>query len=301
MSGDAIDGKKYFRESREEFKGIDENCTQQISLLSTAIDTIEKQECNKTVSGEIHLKLFTPIMELDESWPLQRWFVSWRVHLLMPETLPVVRSICGLTIESPKQTNDRQGPCHLLRKLDLQVVPDLADRLPNLSILSCRVGDMFSSEALRYITQYWVGPHRDSHGRLDKSLGKISLRNLRHARLDFLYPSSDIEDIDQRMPMPELVETITLRSFQYEYSHVFATTAHNVSSRHHRCDLVLAWQWRYSILAKPRAPSRRVPNVYPFRNLVIQRADRTKPWRRGGGLQGSRGRDVPAPGRQRER
>jgi hypothetical protein len=32
------------------------------------------------------------------------------------------------------------------------------------------------------------------------------LRKLRHARLDFLYPRSHIQYIDQRMPMPELMD-----------------------------------------------------------------------------------------------
>ncbi|KAF9699754.1 hypothetical protein EKO04_002673 [Ascochyta lentis] len=210
---DAVEGGNTFRESQEELESIDENYTQQINLLFTAINTVETQECNTTISGNIHLKLFTPTMELNPTtWPLQRLFVSWRVHLLMPETLPVLNSIRALTIESPEQTWYSNGPEPSLRKLDLRVLLDLSDRLPNLSTLCCRVGadelysNTFPSEALRYITQDWVGLRKDSFSTFVKSLEKISLRNLRHARLDFLYPQSHIQYIDQRMPMPELVD-----------------------------------------------------------------------------------------------
>lgn len=210
---DAIEGADCFRESREELESIDENYTQQINLLFTAIDTIETRECNKTISGNIHLKLFTPTMELNPTtWPLQRLFVSWRVHLLMPETLPKLNSIRELTVESPDQTWYSNGPEPSLRKLDLCVFLDLSDRLPNLSTLNCRVGadelhsNTFSSEPLRYITQDWIGPRKDSCRKFGKSLEKISLRSLRHARLDFLYPQSHIQYIDQRLPMPELLD-----------------------------------------------------------------------------------------------
>lgn len=209
---DAIEGANCFRESREELESIDESYTQQINLLFTAINTVETQECNKTISGNIHLKLFTPTMEMNpNTWPLQRLFVSWRVHLLMPETLPELSSIRELTIESPDQTWYSNGPEPSLRKLDLRVLLDLSDRLPNLSALHCRVGAdelysrAFSSEAIRYITQDWIGLRKDSCSEFVKSLEKISLRNLRHARLDFLYPQSHIQYIDQRLPMPELV------------------------------------------------------------------------------------------------
>lgn len=161
------------------------------------------------ISGNIHLKLFTPTMELAVSrWSLQRSFVSWRVHLLMPEMLPELNSVRQLTIENPFQIWYCNGPAPSLRKLDLRVFLDLSDRLPNLSILHCSVGEnellsntFPSSKALRYITQDWVGPHKDSHSGFARSLEEVALRNLRHVRLDFLYP----ECIDHRLPMPELV------------------------------------------------------------------------------------------------
>jgi len=209
---DATEGGNCFRESQEELESIDANYTQQINLLFTAIETVERQECNKNISGNIHLKLLTPTMELNPTmWPLQRLFVSWRVHLLMPEILPEVNSIRELTIESPEQTCYSNEPEPSLRKLDLRVLLDLSDRLPNLSALCCRIGadelysNTFSSEGLRFITQDWIGLRKDSYSRFVESLEKISLRNLRHARLDFLYPLSHIQCIDQRLPMPELV------------------------------------------------------------------------------------------------
>lgn len=164
------------------------------------------------ISGNIHLKLFTPTMELAVSrWSLQRSFVSWRVHLLMPEMLPELNSVRQLTIENPFQIWYCNGPAPSLRKLDLRSFLDLSDRLPNLSILHCSVGEnellsnaFPSSKALRYITQDWIGPHKDSHSGFARSLEKVSLRNLRHVRLDFPYP----QYIDHRLPMPELVDPL---------------------------------------------------------------------------------------------
>jgi hypothetical protein len=194
------DRDNYYRESREELKSIDESYTQQIKQLFTAIHTVETQECNKMISGNIDLKLFTPTMEFAVSQAsLQRSFVSWRVHLLMPEMLPELNFVRQLTIENPYQRWYCNGPVPSLRKLDLRAFLDLSDRLPNLSTLDCRVGEnellsntFPSSKALRYITQDWIGPQKDSHS---------SLRNLRHARLDFLYP----DYIDHRLPMPDFV------------------------------------------------------------------------------------------------
>jgi hypothetical protein len=207
---DAREGDHCYRPSRVELERIDEEYTQQINLMFVAIHTVETQECNKTISGNLHLKLFTPAMDLDsEWWPLQRSFVSWRVHLLTPETLPKLNSIRQLTIENPDQRWYCNGPVPSLRKLDLRVFLDLSDRLPNLSTLHCRVGadellsnTISSSKSLRYILQDWIGPRKDSHSGFAHSLEKVSLRNLRHACLDFLHP----ECIDQRLQMPELVD-----------------------------------------------------------------------------------------------
>ena len=206
---DPYDRDNYYRESRAELQSIDESYTQQIKRLFTAIHTVETQECNKIISGNIHLKIFTPTMELNGRWSLQRSFVSWRVHLLAPETLPKLKSISQLTIEDPYQEWYSDGVAPSLRKLDLRVFLDLSDRLPNLSTLHCRVGadellsnTISSSKSLRYILQDWVGPRKDSRSGFANSLGKVSLRNLRHARLDFLH----LEDIDQRLQMPELVD-----------------------------------------------------------------------------------------------
>lgn len=204
------DGDSYYRESREELDSINESYTQQIKQLFMAIYTVETQECNKMISGNIHLKLFTPTMELDlNRSSLQRSFVSWRVHLLMPEMLPELNSIRHLTVEKPDRRWYSNGPVPSLRKLNLRVCLDLSDRLPNLSTLHCRVGadellsNTFPScKALRYITQDWVGPRKDSYSEFAKSLEKALLRNLRHVRIDCFYP----HHIDHRLPMPELVD-----------------------------------------------------------------------------------------------
>ncbi|KAF2625658.1 hypothetical protein BU25DRAFT_300726, partial [Macroventuria anomochaeta] len=200
-----------YRESQEELQNIDAHFTSQIRLLFSTMKAVETHSCNEKATGYIHLKLFTPTMNLNPNmWPLQRLFVTWRVHLLTPETLPMLTSVRELTIQSPDQTWYRNGPHPSLRKLDLRVLLDLSGKLPNLSALRCRIGadelysNTLSSEPLRYITQDWIGPRKDSRSGFGKALEGLALHNLRHVCLDFLYPQFRIQHIDQGLPMPNL-------------------------------------------------------------------------------------------------
>lgn len=87
---------------------------------------------------------------------------------------------------------------------------DLAYKLPNLTTLRCKVGGDdwyggFVPETLRYITHDWEGPHRDSRHDISKALETSALPHVRYVCLDFLHPLNDVEAIDQRVGIPNLV------------------------------------------------------------------------------------------------
>jgi hypothetical protein len=206
------DGDNIFRESKEELDNVDEIYTRQINLLFSTLHTVETYKCNRAAPGNIHLKLFTPIMPRRTQGFLQWAFISWRVHLLAPETLPTITSVHELTLENPEQNWCSDGTTTALRKLDLRVILDLSNKLSSLSTLNCNIGveelfqNTITSEEFRYITQDWLGPRKDSRSDFIKPLNDITLHNLRNAKLDFLYGEGyySINYLEQRLPMPNL-------------------------------------------------------------------------------------------------
>jgi hypothetical protein len=207
------------RESQEDLDRVDQTYTQQIHLLFAALRTVETYKYNKTVKGRIHLKLFTPVSLVNRDWPLQWSVISWRVHLVAPETLPTVTSVHEMTLQNPRETWRSDKLLVILRKLDPRVIFDLSARLPNLSTLNCNIGrdghlrNRFTCEELRYLTQDWLGPLRDSRNDFIKPLKNTALQNLRHARLNFLYPCNHIERFDQRAPMPNMTAPLLYDPF----------------------------------------------------------------------------------------
>jgi hypothetical protein len=208
-----------YRESQQDLDRVDQTYTQQIHLLFAALRTVETCECNKMIKGRIHVKLFTPVSLVDRDWPLQWSVISWRVHLVAPETLPTVTSVHELTLQNSRQTWRSDRFLLILRKLDLRVVFDLSARLSNLSTLNCNIGrdghlrNNFTCEELRYLAQDWLGPLKDSRNDFIKPLKNTALQNLRHARLNFLYPRGYIDNFDQRVPMPNMTAPLLYDPF----------------------------------------------------------------------------------------
>lgn len=204
-----------FRDTPTDLREVDEEFTAQINFLFSTMRTVEtnveKFSHSTSGAGNIHLTIFTPTREVDlDQWDLQRCFVSWRVHLLSPQNLSTLTSIRTLSLEAGNHTFYGNGPSPSLRKLDGRVLLDLAAKLPNLSALKCKIGAdewysrSLASEALRYITQDWAGPRRDSRHDFSKAIDVTALPSLRHAHLDFLHPLHVVEGIDQRITLPNL-------------------------------------------------------------------------------------------------
>lgn len=205
------------RDSPEELREMDEVFTRQIRCLFYAIRECEVQAAavNRFGPGNIELVIYTPTIPIDRArYCTHRVFSSWRVHLLAVDSLPTLESVHSLNVEIGFDTFYHGfEPKPPLRKLDLRVLLDIADKLPNLNILKCSIGGDewahgLKSEDARYTTQDWAGPRRDSRHDFANAYNSITLPKLRHARLDFIYPLESVDMIDQRLAMPDLTRSI---------------------------------------------------------------------------------------------
>jgi hypothetical protein len=205
------DDHPLFRDTSEDLDQMDQEFTRQIGLLFATLQKMETRAATNYGPGRIKLTLYTPTRDVDRNWySLHRSFTSWRIHLLSPETLPSLKCIRSINVEIGADIQICGEPDPPLRKLDLRVLLDLSNKLPNLDSLQCKIGgDEWHSgvetEAARYVTQDWEGPRRDSRHDFGKALGVVSLPCLRHVRLDFIYPICKSDWIDQRLAMPNLV------------------------------------------------------------------------------------------------
>jgi hypothetical protein len=216
-----FDDEEDCRYNAEELRIIDQDFTRQITNLFLVLKSLETSVTDQYGPGKIHLTIFTPTREsTTEPWCLHRTFVSWRVHLLSPSTLPNLDCVHHITVTRGNHRICWEGFDPQLRQIDLRVLLDISSKLPNLEVLSCELGgdewlkNCFAREALRQITQDWEGPRRDSRHDFAKALEKgITLPELRHVRLDFLYPLNLVEDIDQQRAMPNLTLPATYDPF----------------------------------------------------------------------------------------
>jgi hypothetical protein len=229
LESDGKDDEESCRDTVEELKSIDQEFTRQIHFLFSTLKTLESDLDSANSSGKIHLLIFTPTRAIDYNhFCLHRAFVSWRVHLLAPSTLPTLSSVRYLTIETSDEYDFtvkgfENYPDPALRKIDLRVLIDVSHRLTNLENLQCKIGgdEWFSGqgaeaediEAANLIRKDWEGPRRDSRHDFAKAVQDAALPCLRHAQLDFIYPIDESDWIDQRRSMPNLTQPATYDPF----------------------------------------------------------------------------------------
>ncbi|KAF2445865.1 hypothetical protein P171DRAFT_520590 [Karstenula rhodostoma CBS 690.94] len=186
------------RDSAAELRKMDESFTRQIKFLFSAIN--------------IELVIYTPTIAIARGrYCVHRTFSSWRIHLLSPDSLPNLESVRSLCVELGASTSYDLEPDTPMRKLDLRVLLDLAEKLPILNLLKCNIGgdewmQGTSSEDAHYLWQDWAGPRQDSRRDFVQAFNSIApaLQKLRHVRLDFIYPLEDVDYTDQRLAMPDL-------------------------------------------------------------------------------------------------
>jgi hypothetical protein len=198
------------RDSREELKEADEIFTKQIEYLFTTLKALEDCVEAPGSSQNIQLTIYTPTRRvLDRAgYCRHRATVSWRVHLILPEQLPKVNIVRTLEFTNGTEHNflsddmDQGRPS--LRKLDLRAILDLAGRLPLLEVLKCRVGGEdwasdipWDSLSTNRFHHEFKGPSRDSRLHFAQATEIVQLSNLKHVELDFVYPFTPVDFMDQ--------------------------------------------------------------------------------------------------------
>jgi hypothetical protein len=196
------------RETTEELQLLDQEFTRQIRFLFWTLKTLERSSVY--ASRKIHLSIYTPTQAVNlDGICLHHNFVSWRVHLLSPMTLPSITSVRHLAIRNAEAPPYSKVPNPPLRKLDLRVLLDLLSKFPNLSSLQCQIGgdewyNSFANIGLRHIARDCAGPRRDSRHAFGKALQAFP--SLHHIELDFLHPLIIVDSIDQRRALPNLIK-----------------------------------------------------------------------------------------------
>jgi hypothetical protein len=198
------------REEKEDLQKMDEQFTRQINFLFSTLKAIESRVDSSYGPGKVHLTIYTLKRKVNaDKHCFHRSFLSWRVHLLSTSTLPKLSSVRSLTVENPDRRTWGDGPDRSLHKMDYRVLFDISSKLLNLEDLQCKVGGDewafdLKGEAAYYTTHDWEGPRRDSRHDFARALQDAVIPCLRHARLDFLYPTKRATQFDQRRAMPDL-------------------------------------------------------------------------------------------------
>ena len=226
------------RESKETLQEYNESFTSQVGFLFDMLNTVERRVGDMYGLGKISLTILTPTMELDPSiYCRHRAYVSSRVHLLNPGSLPALKSIRRLRFQNGAKFTPFEEPRITLRKLDLRILLDMAYKLPNLEHLACEIGGdewptPLSHEVGSHLWHMYQGPRRDSRHDFAQNLDPTSLpTRLRELELNFIHPLSHIDAIDQRIAMPDLTApslydpfstSLRISSYQLRRMHLFA-------------------------------------------------------------------------------
>lgn len=211
------------REDEVDLAAQTEAFSTQIRALFTTLETIESKVVGRMNFGRrIALTVFGPCRPTSANVPYTRRFSSWRVRLSPSMVLPAIRIVKSLTVQDGGEL-DLLG--HLDEKqtvamLSVEVLPQLMSRLPQLEEVYCRLGGdewrpRFEHQATRYALQDWPGPRRDARLELGQLLlnqgsgSNLPPPTLQRASLDFLSPDEQLDSIDQREPLPDLVSPLT--------------------------------------------------------------------------------------------
>jgi hypothetical protein len=206
-----LEGSPPCRESQVVLRALDKHFTKQINFLFSTLKELEDRvRARHNSTGNIQLTIYTPTMELDPNvFCRHRAFVSWRIHLLAPDDLPVLTTIRSLRFMNGAPFSPFEEPSTTLRKLDLRVLLDISSKLPRLRALSCEIGGdewptPLTNEAAATLWRVYQGPRRDARHDFATALENISIPSLREIQLNFIQPSDHIEMLDQRVAMPNL-------------------------------------------------------------------------------------------------
>ncbi|KAL1608079.1 hypothetical protein SLS60_003018 [Paraconiothyrium brasiliense] len=200
------------RDTEEHLRAADESFSKQIGFLFSSIRNVEDFANTRYGPGKIKLTIYTPTRYVDRAnYAIQRAYVSWRVRLLRPDTLPNLASVRALRIENGMSWHSgNDWDTQTLRKIDLRVLIDVSSKLSNLATVCCGVGGdewLTCNEdySQHYITKDWAGPRRDTRQDFGRTLAHTALPCVRTARLNFIAPLGLAHHFDQLEQFPNLV------------------------------------------------------------------------------------------------
>lgn len=202
-------------QSPDQLQERDEEFTRQISFLFLTLKELEKRVDEES---NVELRLYTPVRGIEHEVCLHQFYISWRVHLLNPDTLPQLQSVRSFVLKQGADFNEAAKEGITLFKLDLRILVDLMIKFPNLEYMSSQIGQNEWSlywQENKTCTEYlrdWEGPRRDSRhdfgAAISANASKIP-RGLKSVFLSFLgrlFPGQDqSEFIDHRVRLPDLV------------------------------------------------------------------------------------------------
>ncbi|KAL1592788.1 hypothetical protein SLS60_011204 [Paraconiothyrium brasiliense] len=172
--------------------------------VARCFEAIKKVEDRSEHIGRIQLTLFTPIRRFHKSYCNILQCPSWRVHLLLPEQLPKLNSVQGLSVCNFESYHSDL----VFSKIDLRMIVDLAARCPNLHYLGCKIG-----------TNEWATTDEDyrheAHTRKEfaDAVHNTELpSSLRYVQLNFIDKAEDRMN-DQRKQLPDLVYPVPFDPF----------------------------------------------------------------------------------------
>lgn len=200
------------RESAEDLYKKDETFTEIIIGVWQTVHTTEAMQENRT--GRMQIRILMPTQLVDDTFCDHRRYSGWRVHLLNPQDLPKLHSVRALCICNPAYEDMEDGAINC--KIDLRVVPDLANRCPNLEYLGCKLGvDEWADSAdpwMEHFMHDYPGCRRDARNDFASAIQDMELPSLQHVQLDFINEIHQSVE-EQRRPMPNLVSPSSFDPF----------------------------------------------------------------------------------------
>jgi len=225
------EGEMIIRESAEQLLENDRSMTRQIKSMFNTIKAVEQRAGERGNSAKILLKLAEPWRDIWKEHAFFDYpeFLSWRAHLLDPDSLPYLRSVRYLQIGAASRCpfDTPKGYTGAFVKLDYRVIIDLATKCPNLEYLGCCIGSdewerKWMTKGERYVSRDWAGPRRDTRKDFARALESANLpKSLRRINLNFLYTFEDVEQIDHNDAHPNMVFPATSDPFSSSLHHLF--------------------------------------------------------------------------------
>jgi hypothetical protein len=209
------------RETATELNDKNIAFTKQIVLLFKTLSSVEQLAEVRQISGNYRLRIYGPVSRSELSSVCDHHlFVSWRLRLLNPAQLPLIRSVRSFEVHNSATVyNDGSG---WEPRLDLRFSVDMVTKFPNLEFLHLQTGGfewhstLEEEEPGQHYTRDWEGPRRDARHDFARALSSSAVdipKPLKRVSLDFLYPLDRTLEIHHGKALPDLVDPVARDPF----------------------------------------------------------------------------------------